>query len=80
MEHQTSIVYSGQTTSLGCGDRENPSINTNQGDSEVLLVENVVVYYRAAEQLYSASIRPDGIGAPHLLAADNAFERLTALR
>jgi hypothetical protein len=44
------------------------SITTNQGDSEVLLIENGTVYYRAATRLYSAPIAKDGIGPAHKLA------------
>ena len=43
-------------------------ITTNQADSEVLLVENGVVYYRVSDCLYSAEIRGGEIGAPKLLA------------
>lgn len=49
------------------------SISTNQGDSEVLLVENNTVYYRAADQLFSASITSQGIGPAHLLATDDSI-------
>jgi hypothetical protein len=44
------------------------SIATNQGDSEVLLVENGIVYYRAANRIYSAPIADKGIGPATLLA------------
>jgi hypothetical protein len=44
------------------------SISTNQGDSEVLLIEGGVVYYRAATRLYSAPLTKDGVGQGRLLA------------
>jgi hypothetical protein len=49
------------------------SIATNQGDSEVLLVENGMVYYRAADELYSAPITDKGIGRARLLATDDSI-------
>lgn len=44
------------------------SILTNQGDSEVVLIQDGTVYYRAATRLYSAPITKDGIGQSRLLA------------
>jgi hypothetical protein len=44
------------------------SISTGQGDSEVLLIEGGVVYYRAATRLYSAPLTKEGVGEGHLLA------------
>ena len=49
------------------------TIATNQGDSEILLVEGGVVYWRAANRLYSAPITDSGIGAQRLLATDEAI-------
>ena len=49
------------------------SISTKQGDSEVLLVEDGIVYYRAADQLFSAPILRDRIGPSRLLATDDAI-------
>jgi len=43
------------------------TITTNQGDSEILLVENGSVYYRASDRLYKAQITPDGITGTRLL-------------
>jgi len=43
------------------------SITTNQGDSEVLLVDRQTVYYRASDRLYSTDLTPDGFSKPHLL-------------
>lgn len=44
------------------------SISTNQGDSEVLLIEAGIVYYRSATRVYSAPLTKDGVGEGHLLA------------
>jgi len=49
------------------------TIVTNQGDSEILLVEGGVVYWRAANRLYSAPITDSGVGARRLLATDEAI-------
>jgi hypothetical protein len=43
-------------------------ITTNQADSEILLVENGVVYYRVSDRLYSAAITNKGIEAPRTIA------------
>jgi hypothetical protein len=48
-------------------------IDTKQGDSEVLLVENNVVYYRASDRLYSVPITEEGLGAARLLATDESI-------
>ena len=47
------------------------TITTNQGDSEILLVENNIVYYRVTDRLYSAPITEKGIGAATLIAKDD---------
>jgi hypothetical protein len=44
------------------------SIRTGQGDSEVILIQDGVVYYRAATRLYSAPLTKDGVGEGRLLA------------
>jgi hypothetical protein len=44
------------------------SIVTNQADSEVLLVDKNIVYYRVATRIYSAAIEGRGLGAPKLIA------------
>jgi len=48
-------------------------IRTRQGDSEVLLVEGGMVYWRAATRLYSAPITDSGVGQPRLLATDEVI-------
>jgi hypothetical protein len=49
------------------------TITTNQGDSEVLLVENNVAYYRASDRLYSVPITEKGLGTARLLATHEAI-------
>ena len=49
------------------------TIDTTQGDSEVLLIEDGTVYYRASHRLYSAPITEKGIGASRLLAISTLF-------
>jgi hypothetical protein len=44
------------------------SLTTNQGDSEILLVDGQAIYYRASGRLYSAEFTATGFGEPHLLA------------
>lgn len=47
------------------------TIDTRQGDSEVLLIEDGAVYYRASDKLYSAQITDNGIGAARLVATSD---------
>jgi hypothetical protein len=49
------------------------TITTNQGDSEILLVENGSVYYRASDRLYKAQITPGGITGTRLLVQTDAM-------
>lgn len=49
------------------------SLNTKQGDSEVLLIEGDTFYYRVSDRLYSAQITPTGLGVPNLLATGEAI-------
>ena len=45
--------------------------NTGQGDSEILLVQNRMVYYRINDKIYKASIiGEDKLGKPDLLIQD----------
>jgi hypothetical protein len=45
------------------------TITTNQGDSEILLIDGTV-YYRVSDRLYGAPISAKHLGAGHLLAQD----------
>ena len=42
-------------------------INTGQGDSEVLLIQDNIIYWREFDEIYRADITPDGIGEASLL-------------
>lgn len=46
-------------------------LTTDQADSEVLLVEDGLVYYRVLNKLYAAPIAGNGIGLARLLATDD---------
>jgi hypothetical protein len=72
-ENRDSFIYSGRLHLYDIETEKFYSISTNQGDSEVLLVESNVVYYRAAGQLFSAPITDRGIGRSQLLAEDDAI-------
>jgi len=48
-------------------------LTTNQADSEILLVENGMVYYRVLNQLFEAPLSAKGIGAARLLATDDVI-------
>jgi hypothetical protein len=49
------------------------TITTNQGDSEILLIEDNTVYYRVSNRLYKAPITDGGIGTAALIATDEAI-------
>jgi len=46
------------------------AIRTNQGDREILLVEDGIAYYRVSDRIYSAPIGDAEIGQPTLVAKD----------
>ncbi len=48
-------------------------IATNQGDSEILLVDNGTVYYRVSDRLYSAAIGTDGLEPAKLLSTSESI-------
>ena len=43
-------------------------ITTNQADSEILLVDSGLVYYRVSDRIYAAPVTDKGIGEPRLVA------------
>lgn len=49
------------------------NIVTNQGDSEILLVDDSTVYYRVSDRLYSAAIGTDALGPAKLLAQSESI-------
>ncbi len=61
-------VYTGRLLLFDIETDKMYTIDTKQGDSEVLLVENDIVYYRVTDRIYSAPILADTIGAPKLVA------------
>jgi hypothetical protein len=46
------------------------TITTNQGDSEILLIDNGTVYYRVSDRLYRVPILNKGLGKARLIATD----------
>jgi hypothetical protein len=60
--------FSGQLAVYDTDAKKLFSISTNQNDSEVLLIENGIVYYRSATRLYSAQLTKNGVGPGRLLA------------
>ena len=48
-------------------------ITTNQADSEILLVDSGLVYYRVSDRIYAAPVTDKGIGAPRLVASAEAI-------
>jgi hypothetical protein len=67
------LAYPGMLHLYDIDTGRNYVIDTKQGDSEVLLVENNTVYYRASDRLYSAPITETGIGTSRLIATDEAI-------
>ena len=56
-------------TRLAC-DPKCPFVMTKEGDSEVLLIEDGVVYYRVNDSVFRAAVGQEGVGMPALLATD----------
>lgn len=50
--------------------RQNYTIQTNQGDSEILLVDGNTAYYRVNDTLYQASIGQASVGTPVKILSD----------
>jgi len=67
------IAYPGRLHLYDATNERVRTITTNQGDSEVLLVEGQTIYYRASDRLYSATFTATGFTDPHLLAKDEAI-------
>jgi len=68
------LVYPGILHLYDAATERAYAITTNQGDSEILLVENGTVYYRVTNRLYSAAIEGAVLGAAKLLATDDLIE------
>jgi hypothetical protein len=69
----SSAVFLGRLYLYDVDSGQTYTIVTNQGDSEVLLVENDIVYYRVSDRLYSAAITKTGLGEAKLLAASDVI-------
>jgi hypothetical protein len=67
------VVYPGRIHLYDAATERVRDIVTNQGDSEVILVEGGTVYYRASDRLYSAVITEAGLGPARLLVAGEAI-------
>lgn len=66
------VVYPGRLHVYDVDRQRNYVIVTNQGDSEVLLVENDTVYYRVSDGVYSAGLTDQGLGPARLLATSDS--------
>ena len=67
------VVYPGRLHFYNIATGKLISIATNQGDSEVLLVDDGIAYYRVSDKLYSAPINEKGVGKATLLATDDVI-------
>jgi hypothetical protein len=65
--HDSYAVFPGRLYLYDVSTDRAYTIVTNQGDSEVLLVQDGVVYYRASDRLYSATIANKGLSPGRLL-------------
>jgi hypothetical protein len=65
-------VYPGRLHLYDVDTERTCTISTNQGDSEILLVENGTVYYRAGDRLYSATLTDEGLTPGRLLATSES--------
>jgi len=63
------VVYPGRLHLYDSDTGRAYTIVTNQGDSEIVLVEDNTIYYRVSDRLYSAAITSKGLGEARLLAA-----------
>jgi hypothetical protein len=68
---ETGIVYPGRLHIYDVESERSYLIVTNQGDSEVLLVENNTVYYRVSDRVYSVALTDQGLGPARLLATSD---------
>jgi hypothetical protein len=66
--HDSSEVFPGRLQLYDTERDRVYAITTNQGDSEVLLVDKNVVYYRVSDRLYSTEITVDGLAPARLIA------------
>jgi hypothetical protein len=69
----STVVYPGRLDVYNIDTEKLFTIATNQGDSEILLIEDNTVYYRVSDRLYKAPITDRGIGVASLIATDEAI-------
>jgi hypothetical protein len=67
------LAFSGRLHLYNVDTERLDTITTDQGDSEILLVENGTVYYRVSDRLYSVPISKTGLGEPKLLAKSDVI-------
>ena len=71
--HSSRFVFPGHLFLYDVSTEHLYTIDTHQGDSEILLVEDRVVYYRASDRLYSATITETGLTPGRLLATSEVI-------
>jgi hypothetical protein len=64
----SDAVFPGRLHLYNVETEKSYSITTNQADSEVLLIDQGVAYYRVSDRIYSVSIGSTGLGEPKLCA------------
>lgn len=62
------VVFPGKLHLYDMAHERSYTITTNQGDSEILLVEDGVVYYRVNDAIYKCTISDAVLGPPQLVA------------
>jgi hypothetical protein len=70
---EARAIYPGRLDVYNIDTEKLFTITTNQGDSEILLIEDNTVYYRVSNRLYTAPITDSGIGTATLIATDEAI-------
>ena len=71
--HDSPFVFPGRLYLFDASTERTHTIITNQGDSEILLVENGAVYYRASDRLYRADLTDKGLSPGRLLATSEVI-------
>jgi len=71
--HDSPFVFPGRLHLYDASTERTYTIITNQGDSEILLVENGAVYYRASDRLYRADLTDKGLSPGRLLATSDVI-------
>jgi hypothetical protein len=69
----STLVFPGRLHVFDTDTENVYTITTNQGDSEILLIDAGTVYYRVSSRLYGVSISDKGLGEARLLATDDVI-------